>query len=111
MNETRERAVERLMALPAVINEAEEWAVTSAWNLALSQDALTDAESAARISGECDGPNAEARAAQARAKTVAERLDVRTDEHKHAEARSHLSALQSELDALRAVAVLLQGMP
>ena len=110
MNE-RERAVARLMELPAAINEAEDWAVTSAWNLALSQDALADAESAARISGECDGPNAEARAAQVRAKTVTERLAVRTDEHKHAEARSHLSALQSELTALCAVADLLRGTP
>ena len=110
MNE-RERAVARLMELPAAICEAEAYAVSGAYCLAIGQDALTDAEAAARISGKCDGPNAEARAAQVRAMTVAERLTVRTDEHKHAEARSHLSALQSELTALCAVADLLRGTP
>lgn len=111
MNEVREKAVARLMELPTVISNAEERTAGSTWSLAAARDALTDAESAARISGECDGPNAEARAAQVRAKTISEREALRTAEHRHALNQAHLSALQSELVALHAVADLLRCAP
>ena len=108
MNE-RERAVARLMELPAAINDAEDWIIRTARVLADVQEALADTEAAARISGKCDGPNADTRAALVRAKTVVERQAVRAAEQDHAEARSRHSVLQAELVALHAVAELLRG--
>lgn len=109
MNETRQLAVARLMQLPPEINDAEDWIIRTARVLATAQDALTDAESAALISGECDGKNAETRAAMVRARVIAERQAVRAAEQDHMEARSRYSVLQAELTALHAVADLLRG--
>jgi hypothetical protein len=110
---TREELVERLLALPERLAEAEREALEEARLLAVARRNLQLAEDwillAKREDGspELDGKNEAQRAAQLRLLTKPERDQVELREERQARAVAELRALQAESSCLRAAARLM----
>lgn len=96
----------KLLELPTQITRAEADLLARDWSRQEALAALQAREDALLIEG-VDGKNAEARAAQLRQHTEAERQRALLAERAHAEARVQLSALTTEFAAMRSAARLL----
>jgi len=105
----REQCIERLLKMPAEIADAEDRVVQCVAELTTAKEALEDAEARLLLSGEIDGKNAEARRAQLRERTTAEREAVRKAEQALAQAKAELAKAQVRLRALEAIAALVRG--
>lgn len=110
---TRQNIVERLLALPALIADAETAVITTFDDLQAAKKALQHKEDGL-IFGifepegmVIDGKNAEIRAAQLRKYTVEEQAAVDAVEREHSLAKHQLNKLQTELRALQTVAELI----
>lgn len=103
----KQAVLNRLMALPAEIEAAEQEVVNAQWVMQVTKDTLADREAELMVTGQIDGKNAEQRAAQLRTLTAKERTEVANAENKLAIARARLNALHVELKALRSVAGVL----
>jgi hypothetical protein len=105
---TRADLIDRLIALPNAIAEAEMALLTLEEQCRIAKEALQQVEDALLLDPErITGKNAEQRAAQLRAETGAERDQVVVAEYEVSKARLQVRFLTNEMWALKDVARLL----
>lgn len=105
---TRSDLVERLLALPAAIAEAENTLLAAEERRRLASEALQGVEDALLLDGErITGKNVEQRAAQLRAETVPERERVTAAEYELSQAKIQFRFLTNEMWCLKDVVRLM----
>ena len=104
-----ENLVERLLALPSQIADAEARVVRTEMTLDGWRHSLQAQEDALLLEGKIDGKNAEARAAQIRVLTESRRISVSNAEMDLRDDKQQHNALLHEFSALKAAARLLAG--
>lgn len=106
---TKKEIMERLMALPVDILDAELVLINHQYNLLTAKNDLQQAKDQLYIEGVIDGKNAEIRDAQLRQRTTLEQNDVNRATELVERQKFEVTKLQNELAALRAVCDLLKG--
>ncbi|MBJ6360828.1 hypothetical protein ACFOQM_05885 [Paenibacillus sp. GCM10012307] len=105
---TKQELINRLLALPAVINSAEEAVLDAHSEVIAAKDELQLKEDALILGNAVEGKNAETRAAHMRSMTVLERQALAEAELGLKQSAARLERFKVEFKALRAVALLLQ---
>jgi len=106
----KQTLIDKLAALPGLIEDAENEVIRAVDLLQGQKDRLTEAQDRLLILGTIDGKNQETRNAQLRAQTTAEQFTVRKAENELSVARAHLNRLTNELAVCRAIAGMLKGV-
>ncbi|QTH44923.1 hypothetical protein J4772_11280 [Cohnella sp. LGH] len=104
----KQSIINRLLALPAEIAEAEEAVLQVNGRVVLAKESLQAKEDSLLLNNVIDGKNAETRAAQVRQYTQNEREALADAELNLKNAVARLGKVRDEFRALRAVAELLK---
>lgn len=107
---TRQEIANRLLELPGEIKNAERDLLKAEENLRWYKSDLQKKEDELLSSGVIDGKNEAIRSAQLRSFTEQYRKEVSAAENGLMKTQVELRILRTELEALKSVAVLLQGV-